>query len=185
MCCCRSKNTSSYRLDWHISWGQSKEMLIASLGRDNTIRMSKVTGLLGLYITTSPSKRLGGHQVGLRTTQPVSHKTLLFSEGAEATMSVMRDASAECSAKEGDKFSQAMDNPSLATWCREASNSVSSHKPQRGMDETALQGNGKDYKHNFTLLLQVNKYRSGTSPVALLPITKPTAQKLLQPTAVL
>lgn len=100
-------------------------------------------------------------------------------------MSVMKDASVECSAKEGDKFSQAMDNPSLATWCREASNSVSSHKPQRCMDETALQGNGKDYNHNFTLLLQVNKYCSGRRPVALLTISKPTAHRLLQPTAVL
>lgn len=100
-------------------------------------------------------------------------------------MSAMKDASVERSAKEGDKFSQAMDNPSLATWCREPRNSVSSHKPQRCMDETALQRNGKDYNHNFTLLLQVNKYCSGRSPVALLLITKPTAHRLLQPTAVL
>lgn len=100
-------------------------------------------------------------------------------------MSVMKDAPVECSAKEGEKFSQAMDNPSGATWCWEASNSVSSHKPQRCMDETALRGNGKDYKHNFTLLLQVNKHRSGTSPGALLPTTKPAAHRLLQPTAVL
>lgn len=113
------------------------------------------------------------------------HKTLLFFKGAEANMSAVEDDSVECSAKEGDKFSQAMDNPSLATWCREASNSVSSHKPHRCMDETALRGNGKDYKHNFTLLLQVNKYRFGRSPVALLPITKPAAHRLLQPTAVL
>lgn len=97
----------------------------------------------------------------------------------------MKDAPVKCSAKEGDKFSWAMDNPSLAPWWGEGSISVSSHKPQRCMDETALQGNGKDYKHNFTLLLQVNKYRSGRSPVALLPLTKPAAHRLLQPTAVL
>lgn len=91
----------------------------------------------------------------------------------------------ESSAKDGDKLSQAMDNPSLATWRREASNRVSSHKPQRCMDETSLQGNGKGYKHNFTSLLQVNKYCSGRNPVALLPLTKPTAHRLPQPTAVL
>lgn len=49
MCCSRSKNTSSYRLDWHISWGHGRETLITSLSRDNTIRMSMVTGTLGLY----------------------------------------------------------------------------------------------------------------------------------------
>lgn len=186
MCCSRSKNTSSYRLDWHISWGHSREMLIASLSRDNAIRMSTVTATLGLY-HHQPKEVMWGTdtRIGLRTAQPVSHETLLFFKGAEATVSVMKDASVECSAKEGDKFSQAMDNPSLAAWCREASNSVSSHKPQRCMDETALQGNGKDYNHNFTLLLQVKKYCSGRSPVALLPITKPTAHRLFLSTAVL
>lgn len=185
MCCSRSKNTSSYRLDWHISWGHSRETLITSLSRDNTFSTSMVTGTPGLYHHQSKQVTWGDTRIGLRTTQPMSHKTLLFFKGAEADMSVMKDASVECSAKEGDKFSQAMDDPSLATWCREASNSVSSHKPQRCMDETALQGNGKDYKHNFSSLLQVNKYCSGRSPVALLPITKPAAHWLLQPTAVL
>lgn len=97
----------------------------------------------------------------------------------------MKDASVACNAKEGEKFSQAMDNPSLTTWCWEGSNCVSSHKSQRCMDETALQGHGKDYKHNFTLLLQVNKHRSGRSPVALQSTTQPAACRLLQPTAVL
>lgn len=109
----------------------------------------------------------------------MTHKTLLFFKGAEATVSVTKDAAVGCNAKD------AMDNPSLATWCWEGSNGVSSHKPQRCMDETALQGHGKDYKHNFTLLLQVNKHRSGRSPAALQPTTQPVACRLLQPTAVL
>jgi len=41
----------------------------------------------------------------------VPHKTLLFFKGAEATM---KDAPVGCNAKEGEKFSQAMDSPSLA-----------------------------------------------------------------------
>ena len=97
----------------------------------------------------------------------------------------MKDAPVGCNAKEGEKFSQAMDKPSLATWCWKGSNGVSSHKPQRCMDETALQRHGKDYKHNFTLLLQVNKHRSGRSPAALQSTTQPAACRLLQATAVL
>lgn len=100
-------------------------------------------------------------------------------------MSTMKDASVGCNAKKGERFSQAMGNPSLATWCWEGSNSVSSHKPQRCMDKTALQGHGKDYKHNFTLLLQVNKHRSGRSPAALQSTTQPAACRLFQPRAVL
>lgn len=78
---------------------------------------------------------------------------LLFLKGAEPTTSVGKDASAGRSAKKWKKLIQAMDNPSLAAWFWEGSNSISSYKPQRCMDETALQGHGNAYKYNFTLLL--------------------------------
>lgn len=80
---------------------------------------------------------------------------------------------------------QSMDNPFLATRCWEVTNGVSSHKPQRCMGETALQGHGKDYKHNFTLLLQVKKHHSSRRPAALQSTTQPAACRLLQPMAVL
>lgn len=53
------------------------------------------------------------------------------------------------------------------------------------MDKTALQGHGMDYKHNFTLLLQVNKHHFGRSPAGLQSTTQPVACRLLQPRAVL
>lgn len=75
--------------------------------------------------------------------------------------------------------------PPLSTWCWKGNKSISSHKPQRCTDETALQGHSKDSKHNFTLWLQVNKHCSGRSPAALQSTTQPAACRLLQPTAVL
>lgn len=78
-----------------------------------------------------------------------------------------------------------MDKPPLPPWCWKGNKSISSHKPQRCVDETALQGHSKDYKYNFTLWLQVNKHCSGRSPAAPQSTTQPAACRLLQPTAVL
>lgn len=150
--------------------------------------MSTVTGTLGLLsppVSKSTLIILLWAIAWCPRTQPVPHKTLLFFKGAQATTSVMKDAPVGCNAQEGEKFSQAMDNASHATWCSEGNNDVSSHKPQRCTDETAVQGHGKIiniislccYRWTNIALVGVQQHCS------LQP--KPAAQKLLQPTAVL
>lgn len=185
MCCSRSKNASFYRLDEHTSWGHSRETLNASLNRDNTIRMSAVTGSSDSVPT---SQQIHANHLGAGTIlvpQKTASARLLFCKGAEATMSVTRDAPVGCSAKEGEKNRSGNGQPLLCSWCWEGNNDVSSHKPQRYTDETALPGHGKNSKHNFTLLLQVHKRCSGRSPVPLQLQPKPMACRLLQPTAML
>lgn len=74
--------------------------------------------------------------------------------------------------KGGREIQSGNRQPLLCSWCWERNNDVPSHKPQRGTDETALQGHGKNSKHNFTLLLQVHKRCSGRSPAALQTTTQ-------------
>lgn len=94
MCCSRSKNTSSYGLDKHTSWGHGRETLITSLNRDNTLGWAQWHA----WLVSIPTSQLIQANCLIMDTIVVSQNTAsapqdsdLF-QRAVATMSTMKDA---------------------------------------------------------------------------------------------
>lgn len=174
MCCSRSKNTSSYRLDEHTSCGHGRETLIASRNRDNTIRMSAGTGSADSVPTSQQIH--ANHLVAGTILVPQKTASALQDSAASQGSRSYHECHERCyrgmQCKGGREIQSGNRQPLLCSWCWEGNNDVSSHKPQRCTDETALRGHGKNSKHNFTLLLQVHKRCSGRSPAALQTTTQ-------------